>query len=84
MVQRGCVASLKSNAALLQNCLNGDTTCKICKGERCNSRTEFQTCYTCNSTTDLNCAQINNIDNLPTKVCHDYSDVCQMYAVGKF
>lgn len=72
--ERGCVSSLTESK--LQECLDG-VTCKICHGNNCNQKREFQRCATCNSEDDVNCATVKN--NLTEKVCSDYLDVCKLF-----
>ena len=43
----------------------------------CNRKESFQTCFTCSSEKDSNCATLKS--TLPEKTCNDYMDTCKVY-----
>lgn len=45
--QRGCIAHLDDDDR--DNCSHGNSTCKMCVGNKCNAKQRFQTCYECAS-----------------------------------
>ena len=73
-ISRGCVAGLSDDQ--LSECENGNI-CKICKGNMCNNKQSFQTCFACNSQNDPNCATLQS--PLKQIVCYDYLDKCKVY-----
>ena len=74
-MKRGC-ANLLTQEELL-GCLAGTTGCKLCTGDWCNTKQNFQKCYSCNSV-DQDCPQIQTgQQNLVT--CANYLDQCAIF-----
>lgn len=71
-VRRGCMSTLSETEK--RNCRKNSAECKICVGEKCNSKRAFENCYSCNSLSDPNC--IWNYDPIEIKVCNAYDDQC--------
>lgn len=61
------------------NLCNSGRTCKICEGDNCNGKLNFQSCYTCNSATDPNCVQAQLAETSTKTTCNEYLDECVMY-----
>lgn len=79
-VRRGCVSDLTEQ--LHKMCLNKSDQCKICKESDCNTKVQFQHCYTCTSKDILNCAhnissELNSAE-LYRSICPNYMDQCLM------
>lgn len=54
--------------------------CKICEGDNCNWKWEYQSCYTCNSEDDVNCLEAqSSTTSVPTTTCKEYHDECATY-----
>lgn len=72
-VVRGCASQLDDRQYGV--CASGDATCKTCQGERCNAKTQYQACRTCNSNDDgVGCIRGQNPGQSVT--CKDYDDEC--------
>lgn len=56
-------------------CRREGSECKTCVGSNCNLKPEFQSCYICNSNTNLDCVSLKN--PLSTTVCRSYTDTCK-------
>ncbi|XP_055307068.1 uncharacterized protein LOC129571321 [Sitodiplosis mosellana] len=69
---RGCIQDLNPEKAA--KCLANSDTCKSCRATDCNSKTEFQECYSCNSQCDPLCAR--NVRLANTEVCKWYYSKC--------
>lgn len=41
----------------------------------------FQTCFTCDSRTDVNCALVNPLTPLTTSTCEDWMDTCRVWVL---
>lgn len=52
-IQRGCISELDSERR--EYCQRDDGTCRMCRGENCNKKTNFQECVDCDSKTDKSC-----------------------------
>lgn len=76
IVKRGCLSHLGVNDNLKQECEKNDY-CKTCNGNNCNIKEKLQTCFTCNSFENSNCATLK--EELPVKICDDYFDTCKVY-----
>uniref|UniRef100_A0A1L8DNW0 Putative conserved secreted protein n=2 Tax=Nyssomyia neivai TaxID=330878 RepID=A0A1L8DNW0_9DIPT len=78
VVVRGCAGDLKSGEITL--CQRG-AQCKLCDGNNCNAKVDFQRCYTCNSASS-GAACLNLQDgSINQAVCSDYMDTC-LTAIG--
>lgn len=71
-VVRGCVSSL--NAIELSDCTENPDNCKICTGNNCNRKAEFQKCHSCNSGSHVDC--VYGTDKIPIATCRNYLDTC--------
>lgn len=61
------------------NCRTGTTGCKICVGDNCNGKVDFQRCHRCDG---VDCPQIQGAtENLYT--CNAYLDECGIQ-IGEF
>lgn len=56
-------------------CRREGNECKTCVGNNCNLKARFQSCFACNSDTDLNCVSLK--DPLPNRICRSYADECK-------
>lgn len=72
-IQRGCVSHL--NMVDRNNCSPGNNTCKMCFGDQCNRKANFQTCYSCTSEND-NEQCIDSPKNSTEITCSNYMDHC--------
>uniref|UniRef100_A0A1B0CYG4 DUF753 domain-containing protein n=1 Tax=Phlebotomus papatasi TaxID=29031 RepID=A0A1B0CYG4_PHLPP len=72
-VIRGCVSDLIGTPRL-NDCQMGGI-CKICDFDNCNSKVNFQECYSCNSGVETDCLRVQN-NTRPTAICHEYMDTC--------
>uniref|UniRef100_A0A1B0CQC0 DUF753 domain-containing protein n=2 Tax=Lutzomyia longipalpis TaxID=7200 RepID=A0A1B0CQC0_LUTLO len=78
IVVRGCAGELQGGEIGL--CQRG-TTCKLCDGNNCNEKVDFQRCYTCNSANSgAACTDLQDVAN--QAVCTDYMDSC-IVAIGQ-
>lgn len=68
-VIRGCMSEVHKE--LQESCANNSDECKICAGDGCNDRSNFQQCKSC-----------ENNDNCESEICHDYSDECFIHVQG--
>ncbi|XP_070496820.1 uncharacterized protein [Chironomus tepperi] len=75
-VKRGCLSHLGVNDSLKQEC-EKNHYCKTCVGNNCNIKEKLQTCFTCNSFENSNCATLK--EDLPMKICDNYFDTCKVY-----
>lgn len=71
-MRRGCRQDLTIIES--QNCNTHSGTCKICQGNNCNVRLQFQECYECNSRNDPRCAR--NPKSTGVKTCNWYYSSC--------
>lgn len=72
-VQRGCLSHL--NKLDRNNCSQGNSTCKMCFGDKCNKKATFQTCYACQS--EINRDRCLNSPKLSKEItCSHYMDHC--------
>lgn len=62
---------LPINATL---CTSNSDICKVCHGNSCNTRKQFQECYSCSSETDSQCAKNPKLSS--SKICDNYDSVC--------
>lgn len=73
IVERGCMSMLDSS--MLSDCRAGDRDCKMCIGNECNKKLDFQICYNCDSELDGdNC--IHEPWKLKHGLCPNYLDYC--------
>lgn len=72
-VKRGCMQDLFPDAFL---CSNKSDTCKMCIGNNCNKRNQFQECYSCSSETDSQCSR--NPQLTSSEICNDYDSICMI------
>lgn len=79
VVVRGCASQLQPEG--IAECEKGDV-CKFCEGDGCNKKTDFQSCYSCDTTTDAYCS-ITQLVGSPKKVCADYMDTCVAFKEGE-
>lgn len=75
-VVRGCLSQLVPGEVSL--CESG-RDCKLCQGDNCNGKVNFQSCYNCNSASDPTCAIFSANENSVMKTCTDYLDQCVTY-----
>lgn len=71
-VIRGCVSDLTVQQREI--CRGNSNRCKICKGNNCNSKIDFQYCYTCTSKDNPDCVNSDPIDTVT--ICPNYMDQC--------
>lgn len=71
-VRRGCELDL--SAEFKDKCSGESNHCKICKGNNCNKKVEFQHCYICTSEDDSNCVETASTNELV--ICPNYQDKC--------
>ncbi|XP_059616475.1 protein psiQ-like [Phlebotomus argentipes] len=77
IVVRGCAGELVSGEITL--CQRG-AQCKLCDGNNCNEKVDFQRCYSCNSANNgASCYNAQDTANQAT--CSDYMDSC-IVAIG--
>lgn len=72
-VQRGCASHLDKHDR--NNCSAGNDTCKICFGDECNLKKEFQTCYSCKSANEKDKC-IDSPEESKQITCPNYMDHC--------
>ncbi|XP_055308469.1 proprotein convertase subtilisin/kexin type 5-like [Sitodiplosis mosellana] len=77
---RGCVSSLYAEQK--HECQRNSTTCKTCLGNKCNSKSAFTQCMTCNSASDPNC--IEHHGKASIKTCQTYDDECFVFTRNNF
>lgn len=53
--------------------------CKICEGDNCNGKLNFQSCYSCDTSTNPICGAMSSLTDVPKKTCADYLDDCVTY-----
>lgn len=70
--RRGCMSSLSESEEV--KFMENGIEHKMCFGDNCNSKKWFETCYTCNSTSDPNCITLEQ--PVESKICNAYDDVC--------
>lgn len=79
LVERGCVAHLTEETH--RKCEKGDSQCKTCEGESCNSKLSLPKCYECNSAVDgEKCKTIPSI--AIERECPNYMDECYVHING--
>lgn len=69
ITRRGCVSSMTEQ----QEC----PVCRKCHGFMCNTKAKLQSCFSCNSVDDPNCATVQV--NLTEHICDDYMDTCKVF-----
>lgn len=75
--ERGCMSHLNQNDRI--NCGQGNGTCKMCVGDKCNVKATFQKCFVCDSENDGHeCLR----EPLKEKTCNDYVGHCYSKAFG--
>ena len=74
-MKRGCANSLTPEE--LVGCEAGNTGCKLCTDDRCNTKQNFLQCYRCNSD-DQDCPQIQT-DQQKLVTCDNYPDQCAIF-----
>lgn len=57
-------------------CTSNSEVCKICNGNSCNTKNEFQKCYSCSSEIDPQCSK--NPQLTSSKICDDYDSICMV------
>lgn len=72
-ISRGCASTL--NEVELNDC-NAGGDCKLCYGQNCNRKIEFQSCLQCNSTHANDC--VYGGETVPTAICREYLDFCMV------
>ena len=71
--ERGCMSSLDSKRR--NDCKGPSDSCKMCFGNKCNQKRNFQTCVDCNSQIDgENC--IHYAPSTSSRVCENYLGEC--------
>lgn len=72
-MNRGCIqdAFLPINATL---CTSNSDVCKLCHGNSCNTRKQFQECFSCSSETDSQCVKNPKLSS--SKICDNYDSIC--------
>lgn len=75
----GCTGNLPEQQK--EKCEKSSDQCKICKGDKCNSKPLFERCIDCNSKRDTGCA--DGSGELYSKICTDYDDQCYTH-IGSF
>lgn len=75
IVKRGCVSDLVQEEIAM--CRRQGTECKTCIGNDCNAKPTFQSCRTCNSTTNVNC--IRSPGSFQSMLCRGYTDQCYVH-----
>lgn len=77
-VRRGCLGDL--SPIEFDKCDSNTTACKTCDGPNCNNRYEFQKCYQCNSTEDVDCIRATHW--FTPVMCHSYNDTCYVHVAN--
>lgn len=75
----GCTGNLPEEEK--QKCGKNSDECKICRGDKCNSKPLFERCVNCDSKRHAGCA--DSTSELRTKICTDYDDQC-FTRIGNF
>ncbi|XP_055679724.1 uncharacterized protein LOC129787909 isoform X3 [Lutzomyia longipalpis] len=78
-VQRGCMVTATTD--FIDLCREGEE-CKICRGQICNTKVDFQECHVCDSEVNEDLACLSNPANSSTKICQDYGDSCAQLVVA--
>ncbi|XP_055679722.1 uncharacterized protein LOC129787909 isoform X1 [Lutzomyia longipalpis] len=78
-IQRGCMVTATTD--FIDICRKGEE-CKICRGQICNTKVDFQECHVCDSEVDEDLTCLSNPANSPTKICQDYGDSCAQLVVA--
>ncbi|XP_055309596.1 uncharacterized protein LOC129573251 isoform X2 [Sitodiplosis mosellana] len=71
-VRRGCASDLSIHHR--EMCWNKSDQCRICNGNNCNKKVEFQHCFVCTSKDDPNCVHSHPSD--ASTICPNYMDQC--------
>lgn len=78
--ERGCMSQLEDQKR--KECQEGSYRCKMCEGESCNIKRDFQMCHECYSddgNEDDKYLCIRKPWNVKEKVCPKYSDECYTF-----
>lgn len=69
-IVRGCMSEVQLDRK--EDCVSNSTTCKVCIGNGCNKRQNFQRCLTC-----------ENGDECESTICSEYEDECYIHVQGR-
>uniref|UniRef100_A0A1L8DPC4 Putative conserved secreted protein n=1 Tax=Nyssomyia neivai TaxID=330878 RepID=A0A1L8DPC4_9DIPT len=72
-LERGCIVT--GTTDFINLCQTGEE-CKVCRGQTCNTKVDFQECHVCDSENDGYLTCLRSPANSPTKVCQNYGDYC--------